>query len=450
VATNKCPQGSYRGWGVPAHNLAMEHCVDLAARKLGLDPVEIRRRNLLRPEQFPYEAPNGARYDSGDYERTLDMALELADYSALRQEQARARAEGHLVGIGVYTGVELSAVAMSMFTLLGPGAPFGTSMPESARVRIDASGKIIGEVTFPWEGQGQHTFATNLLADYFGVDREDVEVIAVDSLSAGPGTGPIGSRQAVMLSGAILGAADRIAEKLRKVAGVVLEANWDDIELFNGQLRVKGSPEKTLPLQRVVTVMLTRSDLLPAGVDGNPEASYTYNPPDRRLPDGEGRGSFDLTAANNTHVVMVEVDRDTGQVQVLKYVIADDCGVRLNPAVVEGMIQGAVAQGVGQTVLEEHVYDENGQYLTSTFMDYLLPTIWEVPMTERTYTETPSPLSPMGVKGAGESAVLATPAVLLSAINDALSPLGVQCTTIPASPLRLWQLIQSAAGKKQA
>lgn len=444
VATNKCPQGSYRGWGVPAHNLAMEHCVDLAARKLGLDPVEIRRRNLLRPAQFPYEAPNGARYDSGDYERTMDMALELADYPALREEQGRARAEGRLVGIGVYTGVELSAVAMSMFTLLGPGAPFGTSMPESARVRIDASGKIIAEVTFPWEGQGQHTFATNLLADYFGVNREDVEVIAVDSLSAGPGTGPIGSRQAVMLSGAILGAADRITEKLRKVAGVILEANPDDVELINGQLRIRGSVEKTLPLQKVITVMLTRSDLLPEGVDGNPEASYTYNPPDRKLPDAEGRGSFDLTAANNTHVVMVEVDRETGQVGILKYVIADDCGIRLNPAIVEGMIQGAVAQGIGQTLLEEHVYDENGQYLTSTFMDYLMPTIWEVPMTERTYTETPSPFSPMGVKGAGESAVLATPAALLSAINDALLPLGVSCTTVPASPLRLWQLIQTA------
>jgi carbon-monoxide dehydrogenase large subunit len=449
VATNKCPQGSYRGWGVPAHNLAMEHCVDLAARKLDLDPVEIRRRNLLRPDQFPYEAPNGARYDSGNYERTLDMALELADYSALRQEQARARAEGRLIGIGVYTGVELSAVAMSMFTLLGPGAPFGTSMPESARVRIDVSGKIIAEVSFPWEGQGQHTFATNLLADYFGVDREDVEVIAVDSLSAGPGTGPIGSRQAVMLSGAILGAADRIAEKLRRMAGVLMEANAEDIEFFNGALRVKGSPDKTLPLQKVVTIMLSRSDLLPKGVDGNPEASYTYNPPDRKLPDAEGRGSFDLTAANNTHVVMVEVDRETGQVGILKYVIADDCGVRLNPAIVEGMIQGAVAQGVGQTVLEEHVYDENGQYLTSTLMDYLLPTIFEVPMTERTYTETPSPFSPMGVKGAGESAVLATPAALLSGINDALLPLGVQCTTIPASPLRLWQLIQGAAQAEQ-
>jgi carbon-monoxide dehydrogenase large subunit len=450
VATNKCPQGSYRGWGVPSHNLAMEHCVDLAARELGLDPAEIRRRNLLCPDQFPYEAPNGARYDSGDYERTLNLALDLSRYPELRQEQARARANGRLVGIGVYTGVELSAVAMSMFTLLGPDSPFGTSMPESARVRIDATGKIVCEVTFPWEGQGQHTFATHFLADYFGVKREDVEVVAVDSLAAGPGTGPIGSRQAVMLSGALLGAADRIAEKLRKVAGVMLEANADDIELFNGQLRVKGSREKTLPLQRVITMMMTRSDLLPAGVDGNPEASYTYNPPERKLPDAEGRGSFDLTAANNAHVVMVELDRDTGQMRVLKYVIADDCGVRLNPAVVEGMIQGAVAQGVGQSVLEEHVYDENGQYLTSTFMDYLLPTIWEVPMTERTYTETPSPLSPLGVKGAGESAVLATPAALLSAINDALFPLGVRCTTIPASPLRLWQLIQRAGQQERA
>jgi len=447
VATNKCPQGSYRGWGVPPHNLAMEHLVDLAARKLSLDVAEIRRLNLLRPEQFPYETPNGARYDSGDYERTLDQALDLAGYQTLRKYQADARAEGRLVGIGVYTGVEVSAVAMSIFTLLGPESPFGTSMPESARIRIDAAGKIIAEVTFPWEGQGQHTFVASILADYFGINHEDVQVMAVDSLSAGPGTGPIGSRQAVMLSGAVLGAAERVAEKLRKVAAVMLEADADDVELMDGALRIKGSPEKSLAVQKVVSRMLTRSDLLPTGVDGNPEASYTYNPPDRKLPDAEGRGSFDLTAANVAHVVMVEIDRETGQVKILKYVIADDCGVRLHPAIVEGMTQGAVAQGVGQTLLEEHVYDENGQYLSSTFMDYLLPTIWEVPMTERVYTETPSPLSPLGVKGAGENAVLATPAALLSAINGALAPLGVRSTTIPATPLRLWNLIREAENR---
>ena len=444
VATNKCPQGSYRGWGVPTHNLAIEHCVDLAAKELKLDPAEIRRRNLLRPEQFPYTAPNGARYDSGNYGRTLDMALDLAGYQELRKRQAEARAQGRLVGIGVFTGVELSAVAMSMFTLLGPNSPFGTSMPETARVRIDVTGKIFGEVTFPWEGQGQHSFATSILADYFGVEREHVQVVAVDSLAAGPGTGPIGSRQAVMLSGAVLGAAGRIADKLRKVAGVMMEVDVEDVELMNGKLQVKGSPDKALPLQKVVAMMLSRSDLLPEDVDGNPEASYTYNPPDRKLPDAGGRGSFDLTAANSAHVVMLEVDRETGQVEILKYAISDDCGVRLQPAIVEGQTQGAVAQGIGQTLLEEHAYDENGQYLTSTFMDYLMPTVFEVPITERNFTETPSPFSPLGIKGAGENAVLATPAVLLNAINDALSPLGVRCRTIPASPLRLWELIRSA------
>jgi CO/xanthine dehydrogenase Mo-binding subunit len=444
VTTNKCPQGSYRGWGVPPHNLAIEHCLDLAAAKLDLDPAEIRRRNLLRPEQFPYEAPNGARYDSGDYERTLDQALELADYEALRREQAEARVAGRLVGIGVYTGVEISAVAMSMFTLLGANAPFGTSVPESARVRIDVSGKIVAEVTFPWEGQGQHTFVTHLLADYFGVDREDVEVVVVDSLSAGPGTGPIGSRQAVMLSGAVLGAAGRVADKLRKVAAALLEVHADDVELRDGQLRVVGAPSQAVALRQVVATMLTRCDLLPEDVDGNPEASYTYNPPDRKLPDAEGRGSFDLTASNAAHIAMVEIDRETGQVQILKYAISDDCGVRLHPAIVEGMVQGGLAQGVGITLLEEHVYDEDGQYLTPTYLDYLLPTIEEVPMPESVYTETPSPVSPLGVKGAGEAAVLATPAVLMSAINDALAPLGVRCTTVPATPLRLWKLIHGA------
>lgn len=445
VTTNKCPQGSYRGWGVPPHNVAMEHCIDLAARKLGMDPAEVRRRNLVRPEQMPYTMPSGAKLDSGDYAHTLDLALGLAGYESLRAEQARAQAEGRLVGIGVYTGVEISAVAMSMFTLLGPSAPFGTSTPESARVRLDVSGKIIAEVTFPWEGQGQATFVSQLLADYFHVEIEDVEVVCVDSLSAGPGTGPIGSRQAVMLSGAILGAAGRVVEKLTRLAATLLEVDAADVAFRDGTFQVAGAPAKTLPLQRVLAVLMSRVDLLPVGMDGNAEASYTYNAPDRALPDADGRGSYDLTAANNAHVVMVEVDRATGQVQVLKYVIADDCGVRLHPAIVEGQVQGGVAQGIGHALLEEHVYDDAGQYLTASYMDYLVPTIAEVPMTERVHTETPSPFSPLGVKGCGEGPILATPAAMLSAINDALAPLGVECTEVPASPVRLWKLIHQGA-----
>jgi len=444
VATNKCPEGSYRGWGVPPHNLALEHCLDLASRQLGLDPVEIRRRNLLQPEQFPYEAPNGAMYDSGDYGHTLDLALDLAQYKSLREEQARARAEGRLVGIGVYTGTEMGAMSTSIFMLIGADAPYGLSRPESTRIRIDADAKITAEVTFPWEGQGQHTFVTHLIADYFGVSREDVQVVAVDSLTAGPGTGPVGSRQGVVLTGAVLGAAGRITEKLRQMAAVMLEVHPDDTELMDGQLRVKGAPSRSIPLKQVAWTLLNRCDLLPPGVDGDPEASYTYIAPDRKFPTPEGKGSFDVTAANAAHIAMVEIDRDTGLVQILKYVLADDCGVRLNPPVVEGMVLGGLAQGVGATLLEEHAYDDQGQYLSASFMDYLMPTICEVPDVESTYTETPSPFSPLGVKGAGEAAILSTPAVLMSAINDALSPLGVRCTTVPASPLRLWELIQGA------
>lgn len=444
VLTNKVPQGSYRGWGVPPHNLALEHCLDLAARKLGLDVVEIRRRNLVRPEEMPYRMTNGAWLDSGDYGHTLDLALSLAGYDALRAEQARARAEGRLVGIGISTGVEISAVAMSMFTLLGPTAPFGTSVPESARVRLDVTGKVFAEVTFPWEGQGQHTFVAQILADYFGVTLEDVQVVCVDSLSAGPGTGPIGSRQAVMLSGAVLGAAGRVVEKLGKVAAAVLEVDPADVQFRDGRFHVQGAPDRGLALRQVLGTLLSRSDLLPDGVDGNPEASYTFNAPNRTLPDEQGRGSYDLTASNNAHVVMVEVDRDTGLVQVLKYVLADDCGVRLHPGIVEGQIQGGLAQGIGHALFEEHVYDQQGQYLTASYMDYLLPTMLDVPMSERTHTETPSPFLPLGVKGCGEGPILATPAVMLSAINDALSPLGVRCTEIPASPRRIWSLIHGS------
>jgi CO/xanthine dehydrogenase Mo-binding subunit len=351
VTTNKVPQGSYRGWGVPAHNLALEHCVDLAARELKIDPAELRRRNLVRAEEMPYTAPSGHVLDSGDYGKTLDMALDLAEYREMRAEQERLRQEGRLVGIGVYTGIEVSAVAMSMFTLLGASAPFGTSVPESARVRLDVMGKVYAELTFPWEGQGQHTFVAQVLADYFNVPISDVEVTTVDSLSAGPGTGPIGSRQAVMLSGAVMGAATRVRDKMARVAAALLEVDASDLEFKDGRFSVRGAPDRGLGLRQVLGPMLSRVDMLPDDVDGNPEASYTFNAPNRALPDAEGRGSYDLTASHNAHVVLLEVDRDTGKVEILKYVIADDCGVRLHPAIVEGQVQGGIAQGLGYELM---------------------------------------------------------------------------------------------------
>ena len=248
------------------------------------------------------------------------------------------------------------------------------------------------------------------------------------------------------LTGAILGAAERVKQKLCRVAAALLQAERENVELWDGVLRVKGKPGAELSVAQVAATMLTRSDLLPPDMEPSPEATYVWTAPGRTPIDEQGRAKSYLTAANACHVVLVEVDPETGQVEILKYWIADDCGTRLNPANVEGMIQGGVAQGIGAALLEEYVYDEEGQPLVSTFMDYLLPTIYEVPMTEKAALVTPSPFTPLGAKGVGEGAIHTTPAAVLSAINDALAPLGVRATEVPASPSRLWKLCREARG----
>ena len=317
-------------------------------------------------------------------------------------------------------------------------------MPEGATVNVDMLGKITVRVGFALEGQGQYTVIAQIMADYFGAEPKDVNVIPMDSLSAPPSFGPGGSRLGVAISGAVLGAADRIKAKMAKVTAKLLEVAPEDIELMDGKFRVKDVPESGLTVAQVAGTMLRRSDLLPADIDPNPEATYVWTAPDRKPADDQGRVKSYLTSANACHLVLVEVDPETGQVQILKYFIADDCGVRLNPANVEGMTQGGVAQGVGAALLEEYVYDDDGQLLTSTFMDYLLPTIHEVPMTVKAALETPSPFTPLGAKGAGEGAIHTTPAAVLCAINDALRPLGARITEAPATPSRVWKLIQDA------
>jgi CO/xanthine dehydrogenase Mo-binding subunit len=273
----------------------------------------------------------------------------------------------------------------------------------------------------------------------------DVRVVPLDTQSAPPHFGPGGSRLGVALTGAILGAAERVKDKLVRVAAALLQTDVAAVELFDGMLRVKGVPGAAMPVAQVAATMLARSDLLPPGIDPSPEATYVWTAPGRTPADAEGRAKSYLTAANACHVVVVEVDAETGQVEILKYFIVDDCGTRLNPATLEGQTQGAVAQGVGAALLEEYVYDEEGQLLTSTFMDYLLPTIHEVPMTEKAAIVTPSPFTPLGAKGAGEGAIHTTPAAVMCAINDALLPLGVRATEVPAAPKRLWKLLQARA-----
>jgi len=441
VATNKLPGSPYRGMGPPPHNFVLESLMDIAARELAIDPADLRRRNYIPKDQFPYTIASGNEYDSGDYDLALDTVLEMSDYQKLRAEQATARAEGRLLGIGLVNTIEPGVFDWNAYAIVGQP---GTGVPEGATVSIDVFGKINVKIGFSLEGQGQYTVLTQVLADYFGVALTDIRIVPCDTLSAPPHFGPGGSRLGVSITGAALGAADLLTQKLIKVAAGLLQTEPANVELMDGKLQIKGVPGAEIPLAQVAGAMIARSDLLPPGVDPNAEATYVWTATGRTPADDQGRAKSYLTAANACHVVLVEVDRETGHVEILKYFIADDCGTRLNPANVEGMTQGGVAQGVGAALLEEYCYDADGQLLTSTFMDYLLPSVYEVPMTEKKALVTPSPFTPLGAKGVGEGAIHTTPAAILCAINDALAPLGVRATAVPASPHRLWTLLQDA------
>jgi 3-oxo-Delta1-steroid hydratase/dehydrogenase large subunit len=441
AATNKLPTSAYRGMGPPPHFWAFEQVVDIAARGLGMDPAEIRRKNYIQPDQFPYIIPSGNEYDSGDYEACLNKVLEMADYKKLRAEQAEARKQGRYLGIGLVNTIEPGLFDWNNYAMVG--LPM-IGVPEGAVVSIDIMGNVIAKVGFAWEGQGQYTIITQVLADYFGVPPEQVRVIHLDSLSAPPHFGPGGSRLGVAISGAVLGAAEQIKERMIAVASHLMQTPKEALEFIDGKVQIKGMPEACMTVAQLAGTMLARSDLLPPGMDPKPEATYVWTAPGRTVPDDMGRCKSYLTAANACHLVLVEVDPETGFVKILKYWIADDCGLRLNPANVEGNLQGGVAQGVGAALYEEYVHNEEGQLLTSTFMDYLIPTIYEVPMTEKAALCTPSPVAPLGAKGCGEGAIHTTPAAVFSAINDALVPLGVRTNELPASPNRLWKLISQA------
>lgn len=447
VASNRSPGALYRGAGPPPHYVVLEQLMDIAAQGIGMDPAEFRRKNFIPPDAFPYEIPSGNVYDSGNYEKALDMALQMVDYEKFRKEQEEARKQGKYIGIGVVTSIEPGGFNWNVVSLAG-GAPKTNVTPEGCRISVDPFGKVIAKLGFPHQGQGQYTFVTQLLADFFGIEPGDIRIVTTDTTSAPANTlGPGGSRQAITLTGAVLGAAVLLKTKLAKVAAKVMEAKPEDIELMDGKFQVKGVPGAEMKLTEVVGVMVSRLDLLPEDVDPNPETTYVYNVPGRTLPDEQGRCKSYITSAYAIHIPIVEVDVETGKVDILRYIMVDDCGFRLNPATVEGIQQGGMAMGLGAALLEEYVYDDQAQMLSSTFMDYLLPTIYEIPMTEKGVLVTPSPFTGLGAKGTGEGAIHIAPTAILSAINDALRPFGVRINETPASPQRLWNLIQSAKPK---
>ncbi|MEA2383835.1 MAG: hypothetical protein QOH72_3806 [Solirubrobacteraceae bacterium] len=449
VLTNKCQQGAYRGFGSEVNNWMLERMVDMAAKELDLDPVDIRRKNFIGKDEFPYYIPTGNVYDSGDYEAVLDKALELADLDHWRAEQARAREEGRYIGIGLVTCQERSVFSATEFWFWfdEPAAPV-TSMPESVTLHVDATGSITATLySCAFWGNSPETMVAQLVAEEFDCEPHDVSVIYSGTRNGLPATGPGGSRTTVMLAGAVEGASERIKDKAKRVAEHLLEAAADDIEWSAGGMQVKGSPDKRLSLADIAIQTHLFKHSLPEDIESGLEASKVYDHPYTTMPnaDRSNLGVFYPFVGHACHIPIVEVDVETGEVRFLKYIAVHDCGTLVNPRSLAGHITGGTVQGIGTALHEEYVYGDDGNLLTQSYMDYLIPTAMESPEFVIGHCETPSPWTPHGIKGGGEGGRMMAPAAVAAAIDDALAPLGVRATVLPATPARIVEWIEAAA-----
>ncbi len=422
VFTNKTIVSPYRGAGRPHGVFVMERLLDLAARELSLDRAEIRRRNFIQPDEFPYHvgllyqdnAP--LVYDSGNYPAALERALEAVGYHRWPEEKARYRSEGRRVGLGFACYVEGSGIG-----------PY-----EGCRVTVEPSGKVYVATGVGTQGQGHYTVLAQVVADALGVDVQNVHVVTGDTGAFGWGTGTFASRAAVVAGSAAHLAAQAVRQKALQVAASLLEASPEDLELSEGQVRVRGAPARAVSLAEVARAANPLRGVIPAEWEGpGLEATRYFAPP---------RGTF----SHGVHAALVEVDPDTATIRFLKYVVVHDCGVVLNPLILDGQIHGGVAQGIGGSFFERLVYDPQGQLLSGSFLDFHIPTAMEIPEVEVHHQETPSPLNSLGAKGAGEGGVIPVPALLAQALEDALDDLHLEITQMPLHPDALFRLIQTA------
>ena len=425
VFTNTTPVDAYRGAGRPEATYLVERMMDRYAAEIGMDPAEVRRKNLIPPFEDGHEVATTVIYDSGNYEAGLDRALELVGYDDFRAEQAAAREQGRYLGIGLSTYVEICGMAPSAvaYTL---GARAGVW--ESALVRVHPTGKVTVFSGSSGHGQGHHTTFAQLAAAELGIAVEDVEVVQGDTDKVQMGTGTFGSRSAVCGGNAIHMSIEKIQDKAKRIAANLLEAAPEDIVNENGQYFVQGAPANAKTFQEVALAAYWYESL-PEGTEPGLEAVSIFDPQNFTWPFG-------------THIAVVEVDGDTGEVELQKYVALDDVGNVINPMIVEGMVHGGVAQGVGQALQEEAIYDESGQLLTGSMMDYALPTSEDIPSIITDRTVTPSPTNPLGVKGAGETGTIAASPAVMNAVIDALSPFGVKHMNMPAKPEKVWRAMQ--------
>jgi carbon-monoxide dehydrogenase large subunit len=438
VVTNKTPSGAYRGFGIPEMCFALERLIEQAARSAGADPLDVRRKMLLRPEDLPYTLSTGARIDSGSHLEAFERAVELGQ-TALDRAKARFDADpGVRVGAGYATYVE--GVAPTYFGTTGHWTSH-----DSCTLRVEPDGSVVVSVGISTAGQGLRTMVATLAADALGVPIEDVTVVMGDTDLCPYGLGGWGSRSTVIGGGAILKAAGQVREKVLKIGAHLLEAAPEDVVIESGRVHVVGS-DRGVSMAEVSTVALVRTVDLPPGVDPGLEVTATYDPPGlEHRPDESGRMNGAATYTNATHAAIVKVDVQTGVVEILDYVIAHDCGTLINPEIVDGQVHGGVAQGIGGALYENLVYSPEGQPLSSTFMDYLLPSATEIPEMVIEHFESPAPEMPLGVKGAGEAGTIGPPAALANAVANALQEFQVDITETPITPAAVRRLIRGSS-----
>ena len=412
VYTNTAPTGPYRGAGRPEAAFIAERAIEEVARSLGLDPVDVRQRNFVRPEQFPYKTPVGSTYDSGDYELALGRALEIADYDRLRGEQRLARERGELVGIGLATTIEVS----------GQGFEFGS-------VEIEPDGSVVARTGSSSHGQGHETSFAQVVADRLEVPFERVRILHGDTAETPIGGGTGGSRSMVIGGSAVARASDGVKAKAVQVAASLLEVSAEDLVYARGGVEVRGVPERRVELAQIAGA--AREGL-------GPDSDERGLRDEDRFEAGGNAIPFGATVA------VVRVDRETGRVRLERLVAVDDIGTVVNPLIVDGQVAGGLTQGVAEALYERIAWDDDGQLLTATLLDYAVPTAGMVPDYELDLTETPSPFNPIGAKGVGESGCVSAPPAIVNAVLDALAPLGIRDLNMPLTPEKLWQAIRRA------
>ena len=419
VFTNKTPTDAYRGAGRPEAAYFVERAMDMLARELGMDPAELRRRNFIQPHQFPYKTQVGALYDSGDYEKALDRALEKAGWEQLKAERDAARADGRLVGLGLSMYVEICG--------LGPSARLPNGGWEYSQVTVERDGRISATTGVSPHGQGNETTFAQMLADQFGVPLEHIRIHHGDTAVVKQGIGTFGSRSQAVGGAALHLAGGKVKTKMAKFAAALLEAHEGDLVFENGRIAVAGAPAAGKTFAEVAAYA-HRPVKLPAGLEPGLSEEAFFEPPNNTYPFG-------------CHIALLEVDRDTGEPRLLRMVAVDDAGNLINPLIVEGQIHGGLAQGIGQALVEEVVYDRDGQPLTGSLMDYAIPRATDFPRFELDNTVTPTPVNPLGAKGVGEAGTIGSTPCIVSAAVDALSGFGVRHIDMLLRPEKLWRII---------